>query len=425
MTDQPEAARHPVLDPSALPYGLPDFAAISDADLEPAIRAAIDDHAAEIEAIVSLDEDPTVENTVIAFERSGQALDRALSTFYGLLGPDATPARLDVDRVVSPLLAAHHSAVMTHPVLYSRVEAVATQLDAGALDVDDETARLVRRHRRGLLRARAGLDAGGSARATAIVTRPAAPTPARGSARPAPRRGRARGPARRAPGLARRHRAPGGPRRLAHPARPAHGAADLGLARSRRAAAAGHGRLARARRDPGARQQSDRPGDRAPPRRAGRVARSGLPRRARPGRGDRRDPRRGAGSAPRRGRRRRHQRPERGQGPARGRGPRARPGRLGPGIRTVARRPLRRGRRPRPPLLRTGAGAARRRHARRVRALRPPVPRASRPARVPAGCPRDRGVRRRARRDRLRGRPPAARLLRPPHQAGRRVDDVV
>lgn len=171
MTDQPEAARHPVLDPSALPYGLPDFAAISDADLEPAIRAAIDDHAAEIEAIVSLDEDPTVENTVIAFERSGQALDRALSTFYGLLGPDATPARLDVDRVVSPLLAAHHSAVMTHPVLYSRVEAVATQLDAGALDVDDETARLVRRHRRDLLRAGAGLEADGRARLTAIDTR--------------------------------------------------------------------------------------------------------------------------------------------------------------------------------------------------------------------------------------------------------------
>src|SRR5699024_11082322 len=135
------------------------------------IRAAIDDHAAEIEAIISLDEDPTVENTVIAFERSGQALDRALSTFYGLLGPDATPARLDVDRVVSPLLAAHHSAVMTHPVLYSRVEAVAAQLGAGALDVDDGSARLVGRAGRDLLGAGAGLEADGPARLPAIDTR--------------------------------------------------------------------------------------------------------------------------------------------------------------------------------------------------------------------------------------------------------------
>ena len=42
----PDSPRHPLLDDSPLPYGLPDFAAISDADLEPAIRAAIDDHAA-------------------------------------------------------------------------------------------------------------------------------------------------------------------------------------------------------------------------------------------------------------------------------------------------------------------------------------------------------------------------------------------
>lgn len=171
MTDQPEPARHPLLDESPLPYGLPDFGAIEDVDLEPAIRAAVDDHAAEVEAIVSRTEEPTVENTVIAFERSGRALDRALSTFYGLLGPDATPARLDVDRVVSPVLAAHHAAVMTDPTLYARMGAVLAQLESGSLEVDDETARLVRRHHRDLLRAGAALDDDGRARLTVIDTR--------------------------------------------------------------------------------------------------------------------------------------------------------------------------------------------------------------------------------------------------------------
>ena len=33
-----------LLEPSALPYGLPDFAAFTDADVEPAARAAMDDH---------------------------------------------------------------------------------------------------------------------------------------------------------------------------------------------------------------------------------------------------------------------------------------------------------------------------------------------------------------------------------------------
>ncbi|MGX1769195.1 M3 family metallopeptidase [Dietzia sp. NPDC055340] len=170
-TPSPDAPLHPLLDESSLPYGLPDFAAVRDEDLEPAIRAAIDDHAAEVAAISSSPEASTVENTVIALERSGQALHRVLSVFYGLLGPDATPARLDVDRVVSPLLAAHHSAVMTDPVLYARVDAVAAALEAGELDVDDETARLIRRHHRDLLRAGAALEDGARARLTAIDTR--------------------------------------------------------------------------------------------------------------------------------------------------------------------------------------------------------------------------------------------------------------
>ncbi|AVM64911.1 M3 family metallopeptidase [Dietzia cinnamea] len=170
-TPSPEAPRHPLLDESPLPYGLPDFAAVRDEDLEPAIRTAIDDHAAEIAAIVGNPEPPTADNTVVALERSGRALDRVLSVFYGLLGPDATPARLAVERVVSPLLAAHRSAVMTDPGLFARVDAVHSALEAGELDLDDETARLVRRHHRDLLRAGAALDDAGRARLTAIDTR--------------------------------------------------------------------------------------------------------------------------------------------------------------------------------------------------------------------------------------------------------------
>ena len=136
-----------------------------------AIRTAIDDHAAEVAAITATTDAPTVENTVIALERSGQALHRVLSVFYGLLGPDATPTRLDVERVVSPLLAAHHSAVMTDPVLYARVAEVYTTLEAGEFEVDDETDRLIRRHHRDLLRAGAALDEAGRARLTAIDTR--------------------------------------------------------------------------------------------------------------------------------------------------------------------------------------------------------------------------------------------------------------
>jgi peptidyl-dipeptidase Dcp len=73
--------------------------------------------------------------------------------------------------VVSPLLAAHHSAVMTDPVLYARVETVMAALEAGELEVGGETDRLIRRHHRDLLRAGAALDDADRARLTAIDTR--------------------------------------------------------------------------------------------------------------------------------------------------------------------------------------------------------------------------------------------------------------
>lgn len=132
-----------LMEPSALPFGLPDFAAFGDADVVPAARAAMDDHDAEIAAIVENPADPTVENTAVAFELSGQALGRVLSTFYNLVGPDATPERQDIDRTLSPLLARHFSRIWLDERLFARISAVAAAVAAGEVRVDDETRRLV------------------------------------------------------------------------------------------------------------------------------------------------------------------------------------------------------------------------------------------------------------------------------------------
>ena len=161
----------PLLDASPLPYGLPDFAAIRDADVVPAARAAIDDHLAEIAAITGDHAPPTVENTVIAYELSGRALERVLAVFYGVLGSDSTEERQAVDRELAPLLAAHRSRVTLDAELFARVDAVHRELEAGALELDDETARLVRRHHRDLLRAGAGLDDDGKRRLAEIDER--------------------------------------------------------------------------------------------------------------------------------------------------------------------------------------------------------------------------------------------------------------
>ena len=56
---------------SSLPFHAPDFTRIKDADLQPAVEAAIAVTRGEIAAIADNPAPPTFENTLVAMERAG------------------------------------------------------------------------------------------------------------------------------------------------------------------------------------------------------------------------------------------------------------------------------------------------------------------------------------------------------------------
>ena len=66
------ATVNPLLVPSTLPYGLPDFSAIRDEHVMPALQEALRRHKAEIDTIAHDPTTPTAMNTVVALEQSGQ-----------------------------------------------------------------------------------------------------------------------------------------------------------------------------------------------------------------------------------------------------------------------------------------------------------------------------------------------------------------
>ena len=81
---------NPLLTPSPLPFGLPPFADIEEADYAEAVRSGLAEHLAEIQAIVDNPDPATFENTALAMERSGQLLQRAAASFFTLVSADAT-----------------------------------------------------------------------------------------------------------------------------------------------------------------------------------------------------------------------------------------------------------------------------------------------------------------------------------------------
>ncbi|MCD1268763.1 M3 family peptidase [Microbacterium sp. MEC084] len=167
MTEAPEF--NPLLAPSPLPYGVPDYAAIRPEHYLPAFEAAFAEHRAEIEAIATREDEPTFDNTMVALERAGALLERVLLAFYTVSAADATPAIQDVDERLAPLMSAHTDAIELDARLYARIRALHDRIEE--LGLEPEERRLVERHFREMTHAGAALDDDTKARLTELNRR--------------------------------------------------------------------------------------------------------------------------------------------------------------------------------------------------------------------------------------------------------------
>ncbi|MEJ5998478.1 M3 family metallopeptidase [Corynebacterium sp. H130] len=152
---------NPLLDPSTLDYQLPPFAQIKVEDYLPAFETALVDHQAEIAAIVANPEPATWENTMEAFEASGQALARVSNVFFNLSGTDASDEFNAISEEVLPKLSAHSSAIYQNSELYARLKSLTAP-------EDEESQRLLDYTLRAFQRRGADLDDAGKKRLTEI-----------------------------------------------------------------------------------------------------------------------------------------------------------------------------------------------------------------------------------------------------------------
>ncbi|SDE31975.1 M3 family metallopeptidase [Auraticoccus monumenti] len=147
---------NPLLAASPLPFGLPPFAGLSLEHHREAVEQGMVEQAAEVEAVAASTEPPTVENTLVALERSGELLQRATAVFFHLVGSDGDEALRALAEELSPRLSEHEDSITLDRRLFARVDALHEQLDA--LGLDEETAELVRATHRDMVQAGAALD---------------------------------------------------------------------------------------------------------------------------------------------------------------------------------------------------------------------------------------------------------------------------
>ncbi len=149
------SSTNPFARPSTLPFQLPPFNRIKDADFRPAFEAGMAEQRREVEAIDRNPAAPTFENTVVAMERAGQLLERVSTVFFNLNSANTNPEMLKIATEMAPKLAAHQDAILLDPALFARVDAVYQQ--RATLKLDPESLQLLERTHTEFVRAGAKL----------------------------------------------------------------------------------------------------------------------------------------------------------------------------------------------------------------------------------------------------------------------------
>jgi peptidyl-dipeptidase Dcp len=149
-------------------FGLPPFAAISDADFAPAFDAALVEARANIAAIAEQAE-VTFANTIEAMELAEGALDRVGGVFYNLAGADSTEAREALQMDLAPKMSAFASEVTNNTALFGRVEDLFQRRDALGLSV--EQLRVLTLYHQMFVRSGALLAGAEAERLTAVKSR--------------------------------------------------------------------------------------------------------------------------------------------------------------------------------------------------------------------------------------------------------------
>ena len=137
------------------PYGIPDFEKIKTEHYMPAFEEGMRQQKEEIDAIVNNPEAPTFENTLEAYEYSGQLLATVSGVFFNLSECENSPEMEAIAEEVTPKLSAHGDDIALNAKLFARIKAVYDQKES--LNLNPEQMRLLEETYKGFVRSGANV----------------------------------------------------------------------------------------------------------------------------------------------------------------------------------------------------------------------------------------------------------------------------
>ncbi|MBN1791433.1 MAG: M3 family metallopeptidase [Bacteroidales bacterium] len=116
------------------PFGVPPFDRIDTTHYVPAFEEGMKQQNAEIEILVNNAEEPSFENTILAFDRSGKLLTDVRYVFFNLKEANTNDQMQAIARRIDPVLTKHRDDIYLNEKLFARIKAVYEKRNASNLD---------------------------------------------------------------------------------------------------------------------------------------------------------------------------------------------------------------------------------------------------------------------------------------------------
>ena len=129
-------AQNPFFEVYSTPHGTAPFDKIKTEHYEPAIREGISRQAVEIDVLTNNPEAPTYANTILAYEQSGELLDRVMAVFGNLRSAETNDDLQALAQEMTPLLSEHSNNIGLNEKLFARVKTVYNQRNELSLTLE-------------------------------------------------------------------------------------------------------------------------------------------------------------------------------------------------------------------------------------------------------------------------------------------------
>jgi peptidyl-dipeptidase Dcp len=147
---------NPFLNTYDTPFGVPPFDLIKAKHYMPAYLKGFEEQRNEIKAIITNSAEPTFENTIKAYEYSGDLLQKVSSVFGALNSANTNDSLQAINRELSPLSSKHRDDISLNDTLFRRVKSVYDNKDK--FNLTDEEKKLLDDTYKGFVRSGAALS---------------------------------------------------------------------------------------------------------------------------------------------------------------------------------------------------------------------------------------------------------------------------